>query len=161
MSDIKTPEEINSEQKMEAAIWLSKQKYQTEQGQQEYKMYFDVDIPKMLARYAKHKTENIQSERDNLRIAMDRLTELLSQQAEKTAKVESELDKALKTLRGVEKQLADAGSERDKLKEAMTAIESYDRSSNNLSDTDCLMLVFDIAKESLKSYNEKGGNDNG
>lgn len=28
--------------------WLNDQKYQTEQGDQEYKMYFDVDMPKII-----------------------------------------------------------------------------------------------------------------
>lgn len=27
--------------------WLKSQKYQTEQGEQEYKMYFDIDMPKI------------------------------------------------------------------------------------------------------------------
>jgi len=32
----------------EIFLWLQKQKYQTEQGEQEYKMYFDVDMPKII-----------------------------------------------------------------------------------------------------------------
>ena len=32
-------------------IWLSKQKYQKEQGEQEYMMYYDVDIPKIIRDY--------------------------------------------------------------------------------------------------------------
>lgn len=43
----KTAEEIKK-----AGIWLSKQNYQREQGEQEYMMYFDVDIPEMLAKYS-------------------------------------------------------------------------------------------------------------
>lgn len=32
-------------------LWLSKQNYQKEQGEQEYMMYFDVDIPKIIQDY--------------------------------------------------------------------------------------------------------------
>lgn len=32
-------------------IWLSKQSYQKEYGEQEYMMYYDVDIPKIIQDY--------------------------------------------------------------------------------------------------------------
>lgn len=32
-------------------IWLSKQSYQKEYGEQEYMMYYDVDIPKIIKDY--------------------------------------------------------------------------------------------------------------
>jgi hypothetical protein len=32
----------------EIITWLRKQKYQTEIGEQEYRMYFDVDMPKII-----------------------------------------------------------------------------------------------------------------
>lgn len=32
----------------EILSWLQKQRYQTERGEQEYKMYFDVDMPKII-----------------------------------------------------------------------------------------------------------------
>lgn len=161
----------------------------------------------------------LKAERDNLRIAIDRLTELLSQQAEKTAKVESELENALKTLRGVDKQLANARSERDKLKAEIDQltqwkkeqilvwlkVDEFARSQtpigtsvsekvlsmlkerNKLKEAldgllACMMrenrtiketnglcgidpedwnVAWRTAENALKSYNEKGGNDNG
>lgn len=40
-------------------IWLSKQSYQKEYGEQEYMMYYDVDIPKIIQDYIKNLTFDI------------------------------------------------------------------------------------------------------
>jgi hypothetical protein len=43
-------EEIRKEE-IKILTWLKAQNYQTEQGEQEYKMYFDVDMPKIIRKY--------------------------------------------------------------------------------------------------------------
>lgn len=44
--------------------WLQSQNYQTEQGEQEYKMYFDVDMPKILEAYYDWKLKRQMSAND-------------------------------------------------------------------------------------------------
>ncbi|MCP4649730.1 MAG: hypothetical protein GY853_06575 [PVC group bacterium] len=38
--------------------WLKSQKYQTDMGDQEYRMYFDVDMPKILEDYFRWRKEH-------------------------------------------------------------------------------------------------------
>ena len=42
--------------------WLKDQQFQTEQGPQEYKMYFDVDMPKILKRFAEYFIQRLKAE---------------------------------------------------------------------------------------------------
>lgn len=48
---MKNTEEINK--------WLQDKKYQTESGEQEYKMYYDVDMPKILEDYYQYRSSLI------------------------------------------------------------------------------------------------------
>lgn len=53
--------EENKDEIKKASIWLSNQKYQTEQGEQEYMMYFDVDVPKIMVKYNLELTTRIKA----------------------------------------------------------------------------------------------------
>lgn len=79
------PEEIKK-----AGKWLSEQKYQTEQGDQEYLMYFDIDIPKMLVKY----TEAFQSTIDQQKAEIKELSDVSDHLKEMCDGYESQLTEA-------------------------------------------------------------------
>lgn len=52
-----------------AGKWLSEQKYQTGELDQEYKGYYDVDMPKILADFAQlHHREKMKEVIENMRV---------------------------------------------------------------------------------------------
>jgi len=44
--------------------WLKKQNYQTERGEQEYIMYFDVDMPKILNDFLAYKKNSFTQDKE-------------------------------------------------------------------------------------------------
>lgn len=71
-NDMESREEI-----IKANIWLKEQKFQTEQGEQEYTMYFDVDIPKIMIVYNKQLLDEIERLKNDLKAA-DSVNEWIS-----------------------------------------------------------------------------------
>ena len=56
-SDIWNTYKESAPSEVEVYKWLREQKFQTDQGEQEYTMYFDVDMPEILEKYYQWRKE--------------------------------------------------------------------------------------------------------
>jgi hypothetical protein len=86
--------------------WLHEKKYQTDYGQQEYRMYYDVDMPKILnafleeyASSLREENEQLKRDVDDLNLRQKRIDDAIKVYKEESERLQSDNDRLREALK--------------------------------------------------------------